>query len=87
VTPGKVSIPLEQGKVFRHLTIDNTKAAAKFQSLWSRARSFDQKKKWYYRPAEQFQSLWSRARSFDTTTVSQAESGIVSIPLEQGGVF
>ena len=38
-----VSIPLEQGGVFRHVKFRVLNALSSFQSLWSRAGSFDSK--------------------------------------------
>ena len=38
-----VSIPLEQGNVFRQLLGDSYAELAKSQSLWNRAMSFDPK--------------------------------------------
>ena len=36
-----VSIPLEQGNVFRHIDINNSIWLRRSQSLWNRAMSFD----------------------------------------------
>ena len=37
----KVSIPLEQGNVFRLNALDKGESVRAFQSLWNRAMSFD----------------------------------------------
>ena len=60
-----VSIPLKQGGVFRHnLPFYVSLLLSEFQSLWSRARSFDGRDNLIANGIE-FQSLWSRAGSFD----------------------
>ena len=58
-----------------------------FQSLWNRARSFDEMYNIYAGSDLTFQSLWSRAGSFDPNKKLMLEDLKVSIPLEQGGVF
>ncbi|VEI57495.1 Uncharacterised protein [Pasteurella multocida] len=60
----KVSIPLEQGYVFRHIIVTKLKERGMSQSLWNRAMSFDD----YIDTTTQCgtsQSLWNRAMSFD----------------------
>ena len=49
---GCVSIPLEQGNVFRHNRATNTTLRNKFQSLWNRAMSFDPSLRKRYRRKE-----------------------------------
>ena len=59
----------------------------KFQSLWSRAGSFDSvigdSSSWLKR----FQSLWSRAGFFDDIPKDKKIWKLVSISLAQGGSF
>ena len=68
ITPMKhVSIPLEQGGVFRPNAgyfVPTGKAV--FQSLWNRAGSFDFLGRVMFGAFAWFQSLWSRAGSFDS---------------------
>ena len=66
---GKVSIPLEQGNVFRLRQTQNKGGRKSFQSLWNRAMSFDVE---FFRVIikdDTFQSLWNRAMSFDCSGV------------------
>ena len=44
----KVSIPLEQGNVFRLNALDKGESVRAFQSLWNRAMSFDMEKYIYH---------------------------------------
>ena len=46
-TQNQVSIPLEQGRVFRLIANYKYKDRMSFQSLWSRAGSFDAVKRTY----------------------------------------
>ena len=84
-----VSIPLEQGNVFRHGTDTSYEVHhCKFQSLWNRAMSFDSIIEQEEDEFLAFQSLWNRAMSFDTAKSTGFQSvEEVSIPLEQGNVF
>ena len=83
-----VSIPLEQGSVFRLSKVINLTQHALSQSLWNRAVSFDKIGVNNLIERCLSQSLWNRAVSFDQ---AKADSGLaesmVSIPLEQGSVF
>ena len=63
-----VSIPLEQGGVFRLIYGKTKFFSCLFQSLWSRAGSFDSEMKCVARKIVPFQSLWSRAGSFVSYT-------------------
>ena len=63
---GLVSIPLEQGNVFRHVFEALSKENIKFQSLWNRAMSFDNVFADGRGFAGKSQSLWNRAMSFDS---------------------
>ena len=88
ITKIKVSIPLEQGNVFRHKWKYKTAQAVKSQSLWNRAMSFDENQNQTAFEEIKSQSLWNRAMSFDFETNLYFHSRKdVSIPLEQGNVF
>ena len=88
IPPLKVSIPLEQGGVFRRHFFNFLKAKIQFQSLWNRAGSFDLQEEREFLAGIKSQSLWNRARSFDLFhDTSCVRSNCVSIPLEQGKVF
>ena len=60
-----VSIPLEQGRVFRPFETNSSSCHSLFQSLWNRAGSFDME--WVNGDGykHKSQSLQNRARSFD----------------------
>ena len=60
-----VSIPLEQGNVFRQNILGKSAKEIESQSLWSRAMSFDKGFFKRLHDKRQSQSLWSRAMSFD----------------------
>ena len=60
-----VSIPLEQGNVFRQYLCVNFDGIVLSQSLWNRAMSFDLVIKGITSITDQSQSLWNRAMSFD----------------------
>ena len=60
-----VSIPFEQGDVFRRESEDDWIAFGSSQSLSSRAMSFDRDHKNYLEEYDLSQSLSSRAMSFD----------------------
>ena len=62
-----VSIPLEQGGVFRPVNIQQTLAVDRFQSLCNRAGSFDIM---CFKPnlKERFNPFVTRAGSFDFST-------------------
>ena len=61
----RVSIPLEQGNVFRSLFVYLPLGVVQSQSLWNRAMSFDLKSKPSRKINHVSQSLWNRAMSFD----------------------
>ena len=82
-----VSIPLEQGGVFRLRHFWLVRLLAKSQSLWNRAGSFDEKLKAL---DELLGSLnpFGTGRGLSTIVKLAKSKGFsVSIPLEQGGVF
>ena len=65
-----VSIPLEQGNVFRRIVGDSLDwLSRQSQSLWNRAMSFDHKHFVEARVRNLSQSLWNRAMSFDCSGV------------------
>ena len=83
----EVSIPLEQGNVFRPLAKEFYEEFKPSQSLWNRAMSFDTTMKLYL-------IIGDRLNPFGTgqclSTVEQDQwvaENCVSIPLEQGNVF
>ena len=84
----QVSIPLEQGSVFRHITQATNVQDFLSQSLWNRAVSSDMDELAKIASNLESQSLWNRAVSSDTKDkqMSNREEK-VSIPLEQGSVF
>ncbi len=61
-----VSIPLEQGNVFRLLKLENFKNSEVSQSLWNRAMSSDGLVKGGSIIGNASQSLWNRAMSSDS---------------------
>ena len=81
-----VSIPLEQGNVFRRLN-DEEVIKTESQSLWNRAMSFDLEALDKLLGISKSQSLWNRAMSFDESGIQGIVGLGVSIPLEQGNVF
>ena len=83
-----VSIPLEQGSVFRQKCQIGLCRPQLSQSLWNRAVSFDEQRVSQAVGYELSQSLWNRAVSFDLDKGESVRADeIVSIPLEQGSVF
>ena len=84
-----VSIPLEQGNVFRHNAMELIMPMKLFQSLWNRAMSFDSQSLEQEKTGNDVSIPLEQGNVFRlATTVSATESGIqVSIPLEQGNVF
>ena len=69
-SPRAVSIPLEQGNVFRqHSRIGSRNNVS--QSLWNRAMSFDKDGTFARLSGSMSQSLWNRAMSFDQLNVSK----------------
>ena len=72
-----VSIPLEQGNVFRQNILGKSAKEIESQSLWSRAMSFDINFK-HFRKRNWSQSLWSRAMSFDAYAMRAELSAIQS---------
>ena len=65
LTKETVSIPLEQGNVFRQGKFDYYMEFVESQSLWNRAMSFDRSKLIIKITRNWSQSLWNRAMSFD----------------------
>ena len=82
-----VSIPLEQGSVFRLLISAISLTPEVSQSLWNRAVSFDITNCGRLGQKKTSQSLWNRAVSFDKVAIIWLIAQSVSIPLEQGSVF
>ena len=83
-----VSIPLEQGSVFRQKCQIGLCRPQLSQSLWNRAVSFDEQRVSQAVGYELSQSLWNRAVSFDKSSRFEKLHALkVSIPLEQGSVF
>ena len=62
-----VSIPLEQGNVFRLHVLQYFINSFLSQSLWNRAMSFDLEKIYKVTQFTMSQSLWNRAMSFDNS--------------------
>ena len=60
-----VSIPLEQGNVFRQISFQKMCSMNGSQSLWNRAMSFDLHTNYSTAFQIRSQSLWNRAMSFD----------------------
>ena len=65
----KVSIPLEQGNVFRLSSDYDENEVVESQSLWNRAMSFDTILAEEVEYQGVSQSLWNRAMSFDCSGV------------------
>ena len=82
-----VSIPLEQGGVFRPSKKSLRNKPNLSQSLWNRVGSFDLSIARGFINLTLSQSLWNRAGSFDPKAVWIQQPNNVSIPLEQGRVF
>ena len=83
----RVSIPLEQGRVFRQHSFTFI-YNCKFVSIpLEQGRVFRQEREYRIALAERSQSLWNRAGSFDIEKETIARMISVSIPLEQGRVF
>ena len=83
-----VSIPFEQGDVFRQWKEAKDITDNESQSLSSRAMSFDLKDWRVILLNGGSQSLSSRAMSFDSTSFTAWTTRVsVSIPFEQGDVF
>ena len=82
-----VSIPLEQGNVFRHPIKKNPCAKKQSQSLWNRAMSFDLLLP-NALPQKTCLNPFGTGQCLSTSRVSLvSEPTLVSIPLEQGNVF
>ena len=82
-----VSIPLEQGGVFRLIILALLHYAKCVSIPLEQGGVFRLEVGALFLPEELFQSLWNRAGSFDRNDVSLHDADYVSIPLEQGGVF
>ena len=78
IVTSNVSIPFEQGDVFRPIKSGLVVAALKSQSLSSRAMSFDKSDLTGSKFDMWSQSLSSRAMSFDVTATEDAVKGVVS---------
>ena len=76
-SPRAVSIPLEQGNVFRqHSRIGSRNNVS--QSLWNRAMSFNFERNQMSVKRAESQSLWNRAMSFDKDGTFARLSGSMS---------
>ena len=82
-----VSIPFEQGDVFRHYGNFNITWSYRSQSLSNRAMSFDKDADEHMEAVDKSQSLSNRAMSFDLNLGELGLTQAVSIPFEQGDVF
>ena len=82
-----VSIPFDQGDVFRPLSALNTIPSGVSQSLSIRAMSFDTVNTTDSDWGKASQSLSIRAMSFDSKFAVTGFGYQVSIPFDQGDVF
>ena len=83
----EVSIPFEQGYVFRLSLYGEPNRRRKSQSLSNRAMSFDEEEINKVISDVESQSLSNRAMSFDAELSIISLKKYVSIPFEQGYVF
>ena len=82
-----VSIPLEQGGVFRQMNEININIPYSFQSLWSRAGSFDLITKPNLAREMSLNPFRAGQGLSTIMTIDEFNAEGVSIPLEQGRVF
>ena len=82
-----VSIPLEQGNVFRQAIKENFDTADSLNPFGTGQCLSTQNNTAISAVIMMSQSLWNRAMSFDIHFIDNLKRGVVSIPLEQGNVF